>query len=69
MIARVMIVAVFLLATPQQPEPQAVFPSPRLAAVAFTVAHGFEIPRTNLVVANDIETRQVLRAATRFSTP
>jgi hypothetical protein len=35
-----------------------VFPSPRLAAVAYAVAHGFEIPRTNIVLANEIETGQ-----------
>jgi hypothetical protein len=36
-----------------------VFPSPRLAAVAWAVANGFEIPRTNIILANEIETGQV----------
>jgi hypothetical protein len=36
-----------------------VFPSPRLAAVAYAVAHGFEIPRTNVILANEIETGQI----------
>jgi hypothetical protein len=36
----------------------AVYPSPRLAAVAYAVAHGFEIPRTNIILANEIETGQ-----------
>jgi hypothetical protein len=33
-----------------------IYPSPRLAAIAFAVANGFEIPRANLIVANEVET-------------
>ena len=40
----------------QSPQAPTVYPSPRLAAIAFAVANGFEIPRTNLVVANEVET-------------
>ena len=38
--------------------PPTVYPSPRLAAVAYAVAHGFDIPRSNVILANEIETGQ-----------
>ena len=59
MITRALTLAVlWLWQAPAQPAPT-VFPSPRLAAIAFAVTHGFEIPRVNLIVANEIETGQV----------
>jgi hypothetical protein len=37
--------------TPVQPR---VYPSPRLAAVAFAIQNGFKLPRANLIVANEV---------------
>jgi hypothetical protein len=45
-----------LLWTGQSPTPKptpTVYPSPRLAAVAFAIENGYNIPRTNVVVANE----------------
>ena len=47
------IVTAVVLQSAQVPK---VYPSPRLAAIAFAVANGFEIPRANLIVANEVET-------------
>jgi hypothetical protein len=54
MIARVMIAAVLFSMFGQSAPVPAVHPSPRLAAVAFAIQNGYNLPRTNMVVANEV---------------
>lgn len=54
--AAVLLVAAGLAHLEAEPAGQTpVFRSPRLAAVAFAIKNGFEIPRANLVVAHEID--------------
>ena len=54
--AAVLLVPVGLaLLEAESPGQAPVFRSPRLAAVAFAIKNGFEIPRANLVVAHEID--------------
>jgi hypothetical protein len=56
MTAQLAMVVATLLWAGQSPTPKptpTIYPSPRLAAVAFAIANGYNIPRTNVVVANE----------------
>jgi len=54
MVLRLVIAGVFFAVIGQSPQAPTVYPSPRLAAVAFAIRNGYNIPRTNVAVANEV---------------